>query len=251
MRVSYFELYAHCKKVLEGCGLPIGSAEEGAEIAAWGVFTGLYGIEQLAEEVKILQSSNLSEIRILSQDERVVTLDGQGQSSLLCGRMALDLACSKAEEMGIGIVHVKNSKGSSALIQNAAQAGKRSVSCLIQWMEETSQNWAVMLPDEFQPYVMREDFAQLRTKSQTNGFLVICASEALFATYKDLIAKNEEKESIAVIRPEQVQANWDKSQREGKEIDPAIWAELDLVASLVLVEATELSRQRGAGEGAN
>ncbi|MDF2680297.1 MAG: hypothetical protein K0R47_1487 [Brevibacillus sp.] len=251
MRVSYLELYAHCKKVLEGCCLPIGCVEEGAEIAAWGEFTGLYGIGQLAEEVMVLQASELSAIRILSQDDRLVTMDGQGQSSLLCGRMALDLACSKAADMGIGIIHVQNTRGSNALVQNAALAGKRNMSCLIHWMEDHSQSWAVMQPGENQPYVMKETFSHQCTVKQANSFLVICANAALFAPYADLLAKNEEKETISVIRPEQIQANWDKSNREGREVDPAIWADLDLVASRVLVEATELSRQRGTGEGAN
>lgn len=251
MRVSYLELYAHCKKVLEGCSLPIGCVEEGAEIAAWGEFTGLYGIEQLAEELEALQASELSAIRILSQDDRVVTMDGHGQSSLLCGRMALDLACSKAAEMGIGIVHVQNSRGSNALVQNAALAGKRNMSCLIHWMEDQSQSWAVMLPGENQPFLMKETFSHERTTKQTNSFLVICSDAALFAPYADLLAKSKENESITVVGPEQIQANWDKSNREGREIDPAVWAALDLVASRVLVEATELSRQRGAGEGAN
>ncbi|MFP3392177.1 DUF3726 domain-containing protein [Brevibacillus sp. SIMBA_040] len=250
MRVSYLELYAHCKKVLEGCGLPIGCAEESAEIAAWGEFTGLYGIKQLAEELSVLQASDLSKIRILSQDERLVSIDGQGQSSLLSGRIALDLAYTKAVEMGIGIANVQNSRGSNALIQNVAKAGKRGLCCAIHWIEKDSQTWAMMLPDLNQPYVVKRNSEHPQKPKQSDSFLVICADAAHFA-YAAQLACLEEKESIEVIRPEQIQAVWDESNRQGRKIDPAIWAELDIVASRVLVEATEQSRQRGAGEGAN
>ncbi|GIO09739.1 hypothetical protein J31TS6_57670 [Brevibacillus reuszeri] len=250
MRVSYLELYAQCKKVLEGCGLPIGCAEEAAEIAAWGEFTGLYGIKQLAEELSALQASDLSKIRILSQDERLVSIDGQGQSSLLSGRIALDMAYAKAAEMGVGIVNVQNSRGSNALIQNVAQAGKRGVCCAIHWVEEDSQFWAITLPDANQPYVVKRKSGHPHKSKQTESFLVICADAVHFA-YAAQLESHEETEGSEVIRPEQIQDVWDESNRQGREIDPATWAELNIVASRVLVEATEQSRQRGAGEGAN
>lgn len=251
MRVSHLELYAHCKKVLEGCGLPLGCAEEGAEIVAWGEFTGLYGIGQMAAELNELQASDVSSIRIASQDDRLVSIDGQGQSSLLSGRVALDLAFSKAVEMGIGIAQVQNSRGSNALIQNAVQAGKRGMGCVIHWMEKNSQTWAVMLPGDKQPYVRQETLLHPREAKQTNSFLMICADATHFAAFSTLLAGNDEKANAKLIRPEQIQAKWDEANRQGKEIDPVIWAELDQVASRVLVEATEQSRQRGAGEEAN
>jgi len=251
MRVSYLELYAHCKKVLEGCGFPIGCAEEGAEIVAWGEFTNLYGIGQLAAELSTLQTCEFSKIHVLAQDDRLVSIDGQGQSNLLSGRVALDLAVAKAAEMGIGIAHVTRSRGSLALIQQVAQAGKRGVSCAVHWVEEYSQTWAYILPGQRQPFVMTETFKQPRKAQQTDSFLLLCADFAHVASLVKMLACGDEKENVKVIRPEQLQAAWDESNKQGKEVDPAIWAELGQVASRVLVEATERSRQLGAGEGAN
>lgn len=251
MRVSYPELYVHCKKVLEGCGLPIGCAEEGAEIVAWGEFVGLYGIAQMAEELDVLQASDLSRIQISFEDERLASLDGGGQSSLLSGRIAVDIAFTKALETGLGIVHVKNSRGSDVLIQNAVQAGKRGMSCVIHWMEEDSQTWAMVFSEKNQPYVSKEMLSHRLERKQTDSFLVICSYTVPLSHVVDLMTGNEKKETIKIIRPEQIQALWDEANKQGKEIDVEVWAKLDGVASRVLVEATELSRQRGAGEEAN
>ncbi|MEW9673206.1 Ldh family oxidoreductase [Ammoniphilus sp. 3BR4] len=251
MRVSYPELYTHCKKVLEGCGLPIGLAEEGAEMVAWGEFTGMYGIVRLAQDLNALQVSDPTRISISSQDDRLVSVDGGGQHVLLTGRVAVDLAFAKAFEMGIGVVQVKNSQGSDALIQNVRQVGKRGMSCAIHWMEKNSQNWSFITEGNLQPCVIKEMLAQRVEVKQINSFLVICANGNYLPFFTDLTAWNNAKENIHMVQPEQLQVRFDESNGQGREVDADTWAELGQVASRVLVEATELSRQRGAGEGAN
>jgi hypothetical protein len=119
-------------------------------------------------------------------------------------------------------------------------------------MDEMANHWAVMLPNKSQPYVMKEDISQKSSmKRQINSFIVICTSEALFAPNPEFIAGKEEKNSLVTYHPDEIQENWNQSEQEGKEVDPAIWAKLSLTANQVLVKATLLSRLRGAGEEAN
>lgn len=251
MRVSYPELYTHCKKVLEACGLPLGYVEEGAEMVAWEEFSGRFGLKKLVEELDFLQASNPSLIRITSEDARLTSVDGGGQSSLLCGRIAVDLAFAKATEMRVGVVHVNHCRCSDFLIQNAARIGMRGMACAIHWMDEYSNNWAVAFPNQKQPSIIKEALSKRIEAKQTESVLVICADTASMNLLMNPIPWNEKQKNISVYSPEDIQARWDLASKQGKEVDSTIWKRLDQVGSQVLVESTELSRVKGAGEAAN
>ncbi|MFM1653168.1 DUF3726 domain-containing protein [Brevibacillus sp. B_LB10_24] len=251
MRVSYSELTAFCKKVLEGCGLPLGFVEEGAQMAAWGEFSGLSGLARLQAEILSLEASDVSKIRVISEDSRFVCLDGGGQSSLLCGRLAADIVYAKAREEDTGVAQVVNCQGSDLLIQNAVQMGKRGMACSIEWSEPHRRNKAVMLPARQQPYLVRTSVKGLAEPGRADSFSIICYNLEKYPFHVELSEKGIKPENISIVRPETIQAEWEKAWQYGKEIDQGIWRDLERVSNRVLIAATERSRLQGAGENAN
>ncbi|RXT05293.1 DUF3726 domain-containing protein [Ammoniphilus sp. CFH 90114] len=236
MRVSYPELYVLCKKALESCGLPLGSIEEAAETAAWAEFVGLNGVAQLAEVLPQLERADVSAIHISSESDRLSLIDGAGLPSLLTGRAAADLAYAQAKERKIGIAEVINTRPSDWLAQNALQIAKRGLACTILWSDRDGDHMAMMTPTMLQPVIASKGTGS----SYISSFLILCAEPGYLP-----ISIQDQQSS------ERLQENWDHAMKYGKEVNEESWTVLVSAASQVLVEATEQSRLRGAGEGAS
>jgi LDH2 family malate/lactate/ureidoglycolate dehydrogenase len=238
MRVSYPELYVLCKKVLEANGFPFGAMEDGADMIAWAEFAGLKGLEQLTKELDELGGANPAAVRVTAESNRLSIFDGAGQSSLVSGRLAADLAYAKARENGIGAVEVNHSRGSDWLVQNALQIAERGMACAVSWSDKQGRYFAMIRPDMRQPVIGRKS----SNGSEKTGFMIICAKP------EDLSLKIPGQ--AVILQPEEIQERWHAAMKYGKEVDEAVWEKLVQVASRVLVEATEFSRLRGAGENA-
>lgn len=237
MRVSYPELNALCKRVLQASGFPSGAMEDGAEMIAWAEFAGLKGLEQLAKELDERKEVKPTSVQIVADSTRLSILDGAGQSSLLSGRLAADLAYAKARENGMGAVEVINCRGPSWVAQIALQIAKRGMACIVSWTDEHNY-LAVMQPEMGQPVIARDPSGG-RDKTR---FMIICLGS------HDL-SLNVPGQTV-ILQSQEIQERWHMAMQFGQEVDDRIWHKLVGTAAKVLVESTEISRLRGTGENA-
>jgi LDH2 family malate/lactate/ureidoglycolate dehydrogenase len=164
-------------------------------------------------------------------------LDGAWQSSLLSSRLAADLAYVKAKKNGISAVEVTNSRGFVWLVQNTVQIAKRGMECSVSWSDEHGDYFAIMKPDMGQPLISRKSSASNEEKT---SFMIICAEPGSLSF--------NVSEKTVILQPDVIEERWHSAMKNGQEVDNMIWNKLAQVASRVLVEATELSRLKGAGE---
>lgn len=270
MRVSYLELYVHCKKVLEACGVPYGCAEEGAEAVAWGQFSGLSGLNILKDELERIQSANIKDMKQVYENCNLFILDGGGQSGLLTGKVAADCVLAKADEVETTAIYVTNTSSSSLLAQQAAYIASKGMGCMVYWMTEEGQpTWAVSLPNHSHPTIVQGHTASVLQKAKlydiydniqgyyksnkhlesSNGFLIICTKKGeILQEFLEVIKQTVDGKSVEMILSETLSIGWKQAWENGGEVDRCIWDELNKTGRKILVESSELSRLRGAGE---
>ncbi|MFC5588981.1 DUF3726 domain-containing protein [Sporosarcina soli] len=264
MRVSYLETFLHCKKVFEACGCSYGIAEDGAEMVAWGEFAGLAGLTILANEVATLQSSSRTEIQLLVEKEDVTLLDGGGQSSLLVAKAVADYALSKLGRSGKEVLVVQNTSASKLLATQASYVASKGKGCVISYHTHEKKPVLLLATQRTQYPVVIEgraehDLLDRMSKEfnqdvklgndQSNGFTFICTEDlSRIDRFIEEILDEPFNSSIDIYESKKMENQWKKSWENGAEVDRELWDELYKTGSKILVESTEQSRLRGAGE---
>ncbi len=265
MRVSYLETLLHCKKVFEACGSSYGIAEDGAEMVAWGEFAGFSGLTILANEVATLQSSSRTEIQWLVENEDVTLLDAGGQSSLVVAKAIADYALSKLERSGKQVlVVVQNTSASKLLATQAAYVTSKGKGCVISYRTHEKRSVLLLATQRTQfPVVIEgrtvDDLLERMSKElnqdvklgndHSNGFTFICTEDS--SPIDRLIEEILDEPlnlSIDIYESKKMENQWKQSWQSGAEVDRELWDELYKTGSKILVESTEQSRLRGAGE---
>lgn len=264
MRASFLELYVHCKKVFEACGVPYGCAEDGAEAVAWGEFSGLPGLQILTNELDRVTAHKMEDVQLTAEREDVSFFEGGGQSGLLVGKAAADYAYAQSEKHETAVVYVRNISTSHLLARQAFYIASNGRGCAIHFKtEEGSSVWIAATPENPYP-VLAEGHelnsvfgSELAKKMDDIGgkvemadqFLLICTKEIEIIDQLIAELKNKAKDEGAVlIDSAQIKSSLESSQQCGAKIDRALWEQLNQTGQKVLVESSELSRLRGAGE---
>ncbi|OKL36529.1 DUF3726 domain-containing protein [Domibacillus mangrovi] len=261
MRVSYLELYVHCKKVFEACGIPYGCAEDGAAAVAWGEFGGLLGLNVLTGELDRMKASKMENIRLLSEKEGITHFEGGGQSGLLVGKTVGDYACAQLAKTETAVVYVQNTSTSSLFAQQAFWIASKGKGCVIHYQTaEGAPAWIIATPDSPYPVLaeglhinLENEFHaaldNLDRQKSSNEFLLICTKKVeVVAHLLEKLKKEAKERNIPIIDSEYVKRTLENSHQYGAEVDRALWDEVHQTGRNILVESTELSRLRGAGE---
>jgi len=263
MRVSFLELYVHCKKAFEACGIPYGCAEDGAEAAAWGEFSGLSGLQVLVGELDRISAHKMEDIQLLAEREKVAFFEGGGQSGLLAGKAAADYAYAQSEKQETAIAYVRNSSASRLLARQAFDIASNGKGCAIHFKtEEGTPVWIAAVPDNPYPvlaegYELNSVFGDELVKKMETGENLEVADQFLLVCTKDIniidqliveLKSKVKEEGAALIDSAQIKNSLESSKQCGAKIDRMLWDTLNQTGQKVLVESSELSRLRGAGE---
>ncbi|PIC71580.1 DUF3726 domain-containing protein [Sporosarcina sp. P17b] len=264
MRVSHLELYTHCKKIFQALGVPYGYAEEGAETVANAEFLGLYGLQQLWDELPALQGE-IEEIEILNESDSVTVIDGGKQSGMLLGKACADYLIARLEEQPSVAVCVRDTRPSRVLAQQAMYISRKGHASIILYKKPSHSSLIISSPNSIYPIMIHkrdnEDIIEginkelgltgdkkLKLPSVTTRF-------CMFGTTKvDEVDKiidrfeNTIDTKYILTTTDDFEQRWESSWQFGTEVSRELWLDLNETGKRMLVESTDQSRERGAGE---
>lgn len=263
MHVSYVELKEHCKKVFRAKGIPVGCDEDGADVVAWGEFIGLSALAALYEEVTEMQYTGMTGIKEVGRDKDKVIFDANNQSALVLGKLMADYALGEIQSKKHIKVHVTNTTRSRLLAYPAYYVSNNNQGCIIFYrINGGLERWIFAAPEiEFPVFaegheveetilsVLQQKVHYIPDKEMADQeFLLICTEDTSIVTSCIRKLRNEvENKQIEMTEASRLRAEYQRSMFYGKEIDSQLWEKLKIIGQGTLVEATEESRQRGAG----
>ncbi|GAA0447868.1 hypothetical protein GCM10008983_27470 [Lentibacillus halophilus] len=265
MRVSFVELFIHCKKVFRACGIPYGCADDGAEVVTWSEFIGLKGMHVLQQEIPNMYPPGMRSVDLLLEDDNgLFRFDGNKQSAIILGKLMADYALALAETRETVRVHMTNTTRSHLLAQPAHYIASRNRGCLINYKTKNGEPmWILSTPEiaypvfaegnsaeEMVQHSLTAELGQYETTNlKSDDFWLVCTTETNLITSCIRNLRHEAKKgAIHLTESAKLKATFDKNYNNGLEVDDQAWKELGDIGDQTLVEATEASRQRGAGE---
>ena len=266
MRVSFVELFIHCKKVFRAFGIPYGCADDGAGVVAWSEFAGLNGMEVLKQEISDMPSSGMESIEMVSEENGLCRFDGNGQSAIILGKLMADYALAMAESRNTVRVYMGNTTRSRLLAYAGHYIASRGRGCLINYKTETGgPMWILATPEIAFPIfaegpvaeeVMQRNLTEELGRYETAGlstddFWMVCTTDTeVITSCVRKLRRASQNDEIKLTESAHLKAVFEKAYFNGAEVDESTWRMLDGIGHQTLVEATEESRNRGAGENA-
>ncbi|WP_080872407.1 DUF3726 domain-containing protein [Oceanobacillus timonensis] len=254
MRVSYVELFIHCKKVFRACGIPYGCADDGAEVVTWSEFIGLNGMQVLLDEIPNINPPGMESIHLLQEEKGLYRFDGRRQSAIILGKLMADFALGMSETKRTVRVYMQNTTRSRLLAQPAHYIASRGKGCLVNYKtREGKPMWILSTPEIAFPFfaegdaaeqIMEQnltaDLGQYETASMTSdGFWLVCTSETTWITSCiRKLRQAAENRTMQLTESVHLKATFEKTYLQGAKIDMHHWNELDQIGRETLVKAS-------------
>lgn len=266
MRVSDVELFIHCKKVFQACGITYGCADDGAWIVTWSEFVGLNGMQALKKEVPNMQHLGIKSVDFVREENDLFQFEGNGQSAIILGKLMADYALAMAETKETVRIYMQNTTRSHLLAQPAYYVASQGKGCLIHYkIANGSSMWILATPEIAYPIYaegaavekilernLTAELGQYETKDmEDDDFWLVCTTETQFISSCIRNLREEAKNGkIELTESVRLKAMFDYAYFNGALIDDTLWNDLDQVGRATLVEASEQSRLQGTGEKA-
>lgn len=264
MRVSFVELFVHCKKVFRACGIPYGCADDGAGVVTWSEFVGLDGMRALQKEIPNMQQHGMKSVDFVREENGLFLFNGNGQSVIILGKLMADYALGMAETRETVRIYMQNTTRSRLLAQPAYYIASKEKGCLVHYkIPNGGSMWILATPEIAYPIFAEGDIAeQIMEQNLTaelgqyetmdmedDDFWLVCTTETQLITSCVRKLREEAKNGrIKLTESVRLKAMFDNAYFNGALIDDALWNDLDQIGRTTLVEATEQSRLRGTGE---
>lgn len=237
MRIAYTELNDTLLKVYEGQGFPPGDYVDCAAALCWLAFRGWPILAQVA-------SGGLTPTRpvvIMNEDAQTAVLDAHQNDGLLYGPLAVELLYhkAKANTSQTASITLQNATYPALLIPRLSQLASRGVNVRLKWQEPGFEMTAVQSPHAIHPTLIKQP---LRDRTPDATAFLLCGTAV-----PDRVKQSEGTQRIAADELAQIYAT---HIQDGLPIAPTLWQRLVMQSKAVLVEATDTSRTKGAGENA-
>ena len=253
MKVSHNELSGLCRRAFEGLGFPAGDHDDAADMVLWLEQHGLGGVAALRDGLDHMQTHAAASLERVFEDPSLVVIDAAGSSILTCGSLAADLVYARARRKGLAIVKVRNCYNRKLMLGYLARCARRGMSMMAYW--RNSQ--APVAVEQVVSIRAYEDYPTLllyqvedRDERLARNHSVTLIASPHFAMLQSLHPDPEEATLLQALHPDDFREQSRRVWSDGMEVDEDLWARLKKLADRMLVEESEESRRRGAGEGA-
>ncbi len=254
MRVSHNELTGLCRRAFEGLGFPPGDHEDAADMVVWLEQHALGGVEALRRGLDRLTSEARASMSRTFEDASIGVIDGAGNSVMLCGSLAADLVYAKARRKGLAVVKIHDCYNRKLMLGYLARCARRGMSLMAFWRNSEDpvvieQVVSIRAFDDYPTLLLYQIDDQDDTLTRNRSVTLIASPH--FAMLQSLHPDPEEATLLQVIPPEEFARQSRRVWEEGLEVDDDVWWRLKELAGRTLVESSDSSRARGAGEGAD
>jgi len=253
VKVSHNELSGLCRRAFEGLGFPAGDHEDAADMVVWLEQHGLGGIEALQAGLAHIDTHGARSLTRTFEDSSLAVIDADGNSVLLCGSLAADLVYARARRKGLAVVKVHNCFNRKLMLGYLARCARRGMSMMAFWRNSQApvaveQVVSIRAYEEYPTLLLYQ--VEDRDERLTKNHSVTLIASPHFAMLQSLHPDPEEATLLQVLGPEDFEQQSRRVWSEGLEVEDAVWKQLKELSNRTLVEETEESRRRGAGEDA-
>ncbi|MED5610904.1 DUF3726 domain-containing protein [Pseudomonas sp. JH-2] len=242
MRVAFNEVQVLCRKAFEGLGLDPGDGEDAAQMVAWAQLHGLDGLGALARGLSFMESDAQRPVELCYEDDGQVLLDAGGQSVLRSAVLALELGAAKAMRSGAASVRIRRCHNRILLLAHLAGCARRGLNVCAYWRDTRQEAVVSFAAGQGCP---RLSVYRLPAGSRDDEQSL----NILLSQYFQLSQRVPEGALLIDRDADNLAETAERQLSEGIEVDPQVWDTLKRLGERVLVESTEASRLRGAGEG--
>ena len=253
MRVSQNELTGLCRRAFEGLGFPPGDHEDAADMVVWLEQHGLGGVDTLRRALTRLTSEPRTAMTRSFEDSSLGVIDAKGNSILLCGSLAADLAYAKARRKGLSVVKIHDCYNRKLMMGYLARCARRGMNLMAFWRNSedpvvVEQVVSIRAYEDYPTLLLYQIEDQDDTLTRNRSVTLIASPH--FSMLQSLHPDPEEATLQQVVRPEDFERQSNRVWEDGLQVEDDVWNRLKELSGRTLVEATEESRNRGAGEGA-
>jgi len=253
MRVSHNELTGLCRRAFEGLGFPSGEHDDAADMVVWLEQHGLHGVDQLRRGLDHLAGGPYARMEKRFEDSSVVVIDGGGNSVLVSGSLAVDLVYAKARRKGLAVVKIQNCYNRRLMLGYLARCARRGMNLLAFWRDSeepvvVEQVVSIRAHEEFPTLLLYQIDDHDDTLTRNRSVTLVASPH--FSMLQALHPDPEEATLLEVLGPEDFEKQSQLVWEQGMEVDDDVWLRLKELSGRTLVEESEQSRLRGAGEGA-
>ncbi len=249
MKVTRTELTDTCKRVFEGKGFPLGDYEDCAQAIVWLEMHGVSALSEIQQHTSNWDLPKSQAATILFEDDSLAVIDAYQNGGLLYGNLALDLAYLKALQSGFAVVKLQQAYHQQLIIPNLVTCARRGMNVVAYWRDGSREHLATIQAQQEYPHYCAYELAEPSGDSpETQTLSILCTAN--FTLRQQYIATLPVKAPALCMTPDNFTARYQHHNEAGIDIDEAVWAQLVALSKHVMVEATELSRTRGAGETA-
>ncbi|MEP4148685.1 MAG: DUF3726 domain-containing protein [Halioglobus sp.] len=252
MRVSRNELTGLLGRVFEGQGLI--DFDAAAKQVVWLEQCGLKGLARLAGCINSLQQSDQPKPQLADVAPGQMSLDVGGNSTLAWGSTAAELLFSGASQAGFATLNVEHCRHRMFILQPLAEFASQGVNCLAHWQlsgDPVLETVAMFEAGGHYPTYQTWQSSASLTKDRDQSLALLCSEHA--EPLLDYQAEQRDRgvSNLRQIEADALQAQYKSSLDCGLEVDNDFWETLCLLGERVLVEASDVSRSRGAGPAGN
>jgi LDH2 family malate/lactate/ureidoglycolate dehydrogenase len=254
VKVSQNELTGLCRRAFEGLGFPPGDHEDAADMVVWLEQHGLGGVEALRRALDRLTTEPRHPMSRAFEDSSIGVIDGADNSVMLCGSLAADLAYAKARRKGLAVVKIQNCFNRKLMLGYLARCARRGMSLMAFWRNSEEpvvieQVVSIRAYDDYPTLLLYQIEDEDATLTRNRSVTLIASPH--FSMLQALHPDPDEATLLQVIRPEEFERQSHLAWQQGLEVEDDVWWRLKELAGRTLVEASEESRARGAGENAD
>ncbi|MFM0500172.1 DUF3726 domain-containing protein [Paraburkholderia caffeinilytica] len=235
MKMAINELNSLCRSALEGCGWAQGDYEDAADAAVWLQAMGFDGMDAIGRLLGVARHEDYSVEPALPGAQRT------GSSSGLAGcLLSFELAWARATRTGAATVRIPNALSPRLAIYGLKAMGTRGRRFDLSWTDQAGRHFATTSGHDEYPHYL--GFSP--QVGATEREIVVCcmaqkdACETQPATDRHL---------AGAIDPAELDARYRDALWRGIEVDASQVDRLVAWKNKVLVPATLLSREHGAG----
>lgn len=252
MIVSHNELTGLCRRAFEGLGFHAGDHEDAADMVVWLEQHGLGGVDALRKGMDYLARNDRSTMSRPFEDTSLAVINAADNSVLVCGSLSADLVYAKARRKGLAVVKLQNVHNRILMLGYLARCARRGMNLMAFWRNSehpvvVEQVVSIRAYEEYPTLLLYEVEDPDDTLTRNRSITLIASPH--FAMLQSLHPNPDEATLLQVLGPEDFQRQSRRVFASGMEVDDAVWNRLKELSALTLVESTETSRQRGAGEG--
>ncbi len=274
MQLSLLETDFWIGGALRAAGMPYGALSPAIRMVQWREAFHGDGCHALLARCRRPIGCDTTAIEIVAEDTDSVTIDGQGQSALLIGPAALDLALAKAEHRQSGLTRLQGTDDLAWLPALAEAAARRGFAAVVTcqaeagcavlalpgsddglwWMQMAC---ATPLHDLLMRGVPLPGLAEMgrvlatRGDGEAEGAALLCLklSAAEQNQLRQMPLMLGQAAGARILTPSAYARRWREVLEEGFQVDDEVWQALSELALTTVIDGSEASRRQAGADG--